>query len=288
MRGRPRSAATPATAAENGSPPLTRSATRLTASSMPIGDAAAPATTTVISPRTPVAAHSASSSQRAAPGLLPGLGEFPADRGAALVAERRAGVGEEVGQPVRSLEEHHRARFPGQLGQPPSPLTGLAWQESLEAEPVRGQPGQGQRDQHRGRAGDDADGNAGGDRGRHQAVARVGDRRHPRVADHDHRPPGQQVHQQRLGAGRLVAVEVGEHPGRALDAEPGQQGAQPPGVLGGDDVGLGQRPAQRRGRVVEVADRGSGQHQPSPVTRIARSHPCSIPDSRPVGVRRAT
>ena len=73
-------------------------------------------------------------------------------------------------------------------------------------------------------------------------------------------------------AGRLVAVEEGHDPGPRGDLGRPQL-AEPPGVLGGDHVGAGQRRAQRGRGVGGVADRGGGQHQrprsPMPVRHIA-------------------
>ena len=55
--------------------------------------------------------------QRPAADLLVGLGQLPADRGLARSPEGGRGVGERVGQPVRRLEEDHRAALVGQRRQ---------------------------------------------------------------------------------------------------------------------------------------------------------------------------
>ena len=199
--------------------------------------------------------------QRAAPYLLMGLGQLPADRAGAVVAERVGERGERGLGPVRRLEEHHRALLGGQPGQPPGALPGLAGQEALEAEPVHRQARDGQRGEHRGRAGDGGDGDVLGDRGGHQAVARVGDAGHPRVGHQQHPLAVAERVEQLRGARGLVALEVGHHPPGEGDAEVVAEPLEPAGVLGGDDVGSGQLLGQPRRRVADPADRGGGQHQ---------------------------
>ena len=55
--------------------------------------------------------------QRAPADLLVGLGQLAADRGGAVLPERGRGVDQRVGQPVRRLEEDHRAALVGQRGE---------------------------------------------------------------------------------------------------------------------------------------------------------------------------
>jgi len=81
--------------------------------------------------------------------LFVGLGQLPADGRRTVRPERRGGVGEHLGQPVRRLEEHHRAALGRKLCQRGATRPTLARQEALEAEPVRGEAGQSQRREHR-------------------------------------------------------------------------------------------------------------------------------------------
>ena len=114
-----------------------------------------PSTTIVTSPRTPSAAQSASSAERAAAYLLVGLGQLAAHR-------RRAGR-RRTPRPSRRAPPRSGAaprRTPSCAARRPAPasrrrpLPGLARQEALEAEPVDRQPGDRQRGEHRRGTGD--------------------------------------------------------------------------------------------------------------------------------------
>ena len=149
----PYAAATWATAGLSFMPPAVRARTSSTAVSRSIVRGGAPATTRVTSPRTSPLAQADQLGQRAATDLLVGLGELPADRRRPVRPEgldhRRQGLR----GAVRRLEEHHGAGLGGQFVEPPGPLAGLARQETLEAEAVDRQAGDGQRGQHRRRSG---------------------------------------------------------------------------------------------------------------------------------------
>ena len=160
----------------------------------------APATTSVISPFTPPAAQSASSASGprrissrswSAPGR-PRPGERPRRRRPRRRARRRAGAA------IRRTPSS-AARRPAPRGARAAPR--LARQEALEAEPVDRQPGDRQRRRHRGRPRHRGDGHAGVDRGPHQPVAGIGDRRHSGVGEQQHRsPPGQRGRPARAAA----------------------------------------------------------------------------------------
>ena len=75
-----------------------------------------------------------------------------------------------------------------------------------------GQPGQGQRGQHRGGAGDGGDVQAGGDGAFDQPEARVGDGRHAGVGHHHQGLSGAHQVQQFGGLGRLVVLVVADDP----------------------------------------------------------------------------
>jgi para-aminobenzoate synthetase component 1 len=122
----------------------------------------------------------------AAQHLLVQFGQLAAHCRPSLVAKNVDGVGQAGREPVRCLEEHHTARLAGQACQPAPPLASPAGCEPLEAEPLRGQPGQRER-RHHGRWARQA-------RHRqsclytrvHQPVARIGDGWHARVGEHQH------------------------------------------------------------------------------------------------------
>ena len=105
---------------------------------------AAPAhrpTTSVISPRTSPGGPRRQLAERRRAGpprrSWSVRGTRPPRRSAPNAAARSA---RHRGQPVRRLEEHHRAPLVGQRGEGPAPLARLARQEALEAEPVHRQP----------------------------------------------------------------------------------------------------------------------------------------------------
>ena len=104
-------------------------------------------------------------------------------------------------------------------------------------------------------------GSAGVERGAHQPVAGVGDAGHAAVGDHrDDRAAAQRL-DQLGGTALLVALEVGDDPAGDGDVEVAGQPGQPPGVLGGDDVGGGEHLAQPGGGVGRVAQRRADQNQ---------------------------
>ena len=75
------------------------------------------------------------------------------------------------------------------------------------------------------------------------------------------RSPASMRLDQGRGARRLVALEVGDHPTPDAHAQVAREPRQPPGVLGGDDVGRGELVGQPRRRVVDASDRGRSEHQ---------------------------
>ena len=166
-------------------------------------------------------------------------------------------------KPVRSLEENHGAFLGGQPCQPAAPLPCLAGQEALETEPVAGQTGDRQRRQHRRRPGNRGDRQITFDTGRYEAVPGVADRRHACVGDQHHVLPVGHCPGQFGGAGGLVALEVGQHPGGGGHVDAAQQGGQAAGVLGGYHVGGRQGLPQRRAGVGVGTDGGGSQHQSS-------------------------
>ena len=68
--------------------------------------------------------------------LLVGLRQLAADRRRSVRTENRCEIGQRLGQPVRGLEEDHRAALIGKVGQDAAPLGGATREEPLEAEAV--------------------------------------------------------------------------------------------------------------------------------------------------------
>ena len=110
-----------------------------------------------------------------------GLGQLPAQRRRALTAEGLGHGDQGVVDAPGRFQEDHGALLGGQGFQGAAPLPRPAGQEALEAEPVRGQPGQGQGRQDRRGARGDGDGHPGLDGGPDESVAGIGDRRHTGV-----------------------------------------------------------------------------------------------------------
>jgi len=122
-------------------------------------------------------------------------------------------------KPPRRLEEHLGPGIGCQFREPGRALAAPARREALEAEPVRRQPGDGQRRGQGRRAGDGGDPDPGGDRRGDDPVARVADARHARVGDDQHVLARLQVLDQFSGTARLDHVVVGDHPAGDLDAQ---------------------------------------------------------------------
>ena len=138
-------------------------------------------------------------------------------------------------------------------------LPGAAGREALEAEAVGGQAGQRQGRQDRGGAGRDRHGHArlvGGD---DEAVARVGDRGHAGVGDHEDAGAAPGRRDEMGGPVAFIVLVEGHEAGDDADARALGEGAQAAGVLGGDDVGGGQGTAQTVCDVSHIANRRGGQ-----------------------------
>jgi len=165
------------------------------------------------------------------------LGQFPADDRRAVGTVRAPELRQGRGEPARGLEEHLRASVGRQFGEPPFPLARLAWRESLEAEPVRGQAGDGERRGHRGRAwhrgNPDARRRGRGD----EPVAGVADARHPGVGDHEHVLARLELGHQFRGSACLDDVVIRDHARGEPHIERRGQAAGPAGILGRYNIG---------------------------------------------------
>jgi len=80
--------------------------------------------------------------------LLVRLRQLPAHRRGSLLPQHGGSVDEHLGEPVRRLEEDHRAPFGDQLRERGTARARLPRQEPLEAEPVGREAGDGQGSQH--------------------------------------------------------------------------------------------------------------------------------------------
>ena len=188
-----------------------------------------------------------------------GLGQLPAQCRGAISAEDLGHGGQGVVDAAGGLQEDHGALLGGQGLQGPAPLPRPARQESLEAEAVGGQSGQGQGGQHRRGARCDRDGHLLAHRRLDEPVPGVGDRWHAGVGDDQDTQAGAGGLEQLGGALALIVLVEGDDAPSGLDVEALGQGPQPAGVLGGDEVGLLQGATQPQRGVGDIADRGGGQ-----------------------------
>jgi len=203
-----------------------------------------------------------------------GLGELAAHHRPALPAVRGGELGQRDGHPAAGLEVDLGAGLGGILGEAAGPLALAPGREALEAEPVGGQPGHGQRGRHRGRPGQRRHPQAGLGRGGHEPVARVADGRGARVGDEQDVLPRLQVLKQARRAPRLDRVVVGDHPRLELDVQAGGEPADPARVLGRDQGGLGELGHQPGGRVFGPAYGGRRQRQHAALVRLAPRVAC--------------
>jgi len=203
-----------------------------------------------------------------------GLGELAAHHRPAVPAVRGGELGQRDGHPAAGLEVDLGAGLGGILGEAAGPLALAPGREALEAEPVGGQPGHGQRGRHRGRPGQRRHPQAGLGRGGHEPVARVADGRGARVGDEQDVLPRLQVLKQARRAPRLDRVVVGDHPRLELDVQAGGEPADPARVLGRDQGGLGELGHQPGGRVFGPAYGGRRQRQHAALVRLAPRVAC--------------
>jgi hypothetical protein len=169
-----------------------------------------------------------------------GLGELTAHHGPPVLAVRGRELGQRVRQPAAGLEVDLGAAVTGQFGEAPLAFARPPGRKPLEAEPVGGQPGDGQRGRHRGRPGQGGDPDA-RRRGRgDQPVARIADPGGARVGYQQDILAGLQVAQQTRGPAGLDRVVVGDDARLQRDVEAGREPAHAAGVLGRDDRGLGE------------------------------------------------
>jgi len=169
-----------------------------------------------------------------------GLGQLAAHDGPAVLAVGGRKLGQRARKPAAGLEVDLGAAVAGQFGEAPVPLALAPGRKPLEAEPVGGQPGDGQRGRHRGRARQRRHPEARRGRGGHQPVTGIADSRGARVGDEQDVLACLQVGEQAGRAARLDRVVVGDHARLELDVEAGREPAHAAGVLGRDESGLGE------------------------------------------------
>jgi hypothetical protein len=147
---------------------------------------------------------------------------------------------------VRPLEEDHGPALVAQLRERAAPLAGLARQEALEAEPVHGHTGDRQGHENRARPGHAGHRDPDPDRGAHQPVPGVRDRRHPGIRHKDDAVTLEEPVDELARPGRLVVLVVADRLATRLDLEVGGEPTQPSGVLSSQHVGPGQLVAEPR------------------------------------------
>ena len=189
------------------------------------------------------------------------LGELAADHGRTVLAVGGGELGQRLRQPAAGLEVDLGAAVAGQLGEAPGPLALAARRKPLEAEPVGGQPGDGQRGRHRRRTRQGGHPQAGRGRSGDEPVAGITDPRGTRVGDEQDVPACLQLAEQVDRAARLHGVVVGDDAGLELDVQARRQPAHAARVLRRDEGGLGEFGRQPPGRVLGPADRDRRQRQ---------------------------
>ena len=241
----------------------------------------APATTTTISPRTPLGRPRRRARRGCRADLLVQLRQLPADDRAASAPNAVGHVGERGGEPVRRLEEHHRAPLARQRrASAPAPLAlAPARQEPLEGEPVGRQPRHGERRQHGGRPRDRGDGHPGAPRPRDQREARVARPSacpHPRRA----RTSASARELRRARAARPLVVVVQRDQARPVRRRRARRaGAARPGCPPRATTAADPRVSMSRGAsVAEVADRRRREDDHAPSLPVAG-------DARPIAAR---
>ena len=205
------------------------------------------------------------------------LGELPAHHRRPVLAVRGREPGQRARQPAAGLEVDLGAGIGGQLAEAPGALARAPGREPLEAEPVGGQPGHGQRGGHRGRSRQRRHPDARRRGRRDQAVAGIADPRGARVGDQQDVLARLQLAQQPGGPARLHRVVVGNHAGPQLYVQAGRQPAQAPGVLGRDEPRPGELGRQPGRRVLRPADGDRGQRQYAGIVLIASRHAAQYP-----------
>ena len=170
----------------------------------------------------------------AASDLLVDLGQLAAYRDAHIWHERRQN-GEAARQARRGLEGDHQAAAAAPALELRLQIAGSARKIADEAKAVSLVAGGHERREHRRRARQHGEAQRLGGSARDQALTRVGDARHARVAHQRHVLPFAQQTHDLLGLLHLVVPkQAGE---RGVDVEVAEQLARMPRILGGDQVG---------------------------------------------------
>ena len=193
--------------------------------------------------------------------LLVHLGEFPTDCCMALTTEAVSEVHERLTDPLRGLEEDHRAPLRHQSGQPLASVMTASGKEPLEAEPVDRQTTDGQCHQHGTRTGNGGDLMTCVQSSVDEAVSRITDNRCPSVRDKNDHATFVEIPQQPRDALMFNGVVVGDDTRMRRQTQSGQQGAQSAGVLGGDDIRCFENAHKPCRGVPEMADRRRSHHQ---------------------------
>jgi hypothetical protein len=168
------------------------------------------------------------------------LGELPAYHSLPVLAVRGREFGQRAREPAAGLEVDLGAVVAGQFGEAPLAFAGPPGREPLEAEPVGGQAGDGQRGRHRGRPGQCRDPDA-RRRGRgDEPVAGIADPGGACVGDQEDVLAGLQLAEQAGGPARFDRVVVRDDARPQRDIQARREPAHSAGVLGRDDHGPAQ------------------------------------------------
>ena len=190
-----------------------------------------------------------------------GLRELTHDGDLPVVSEDGRDCGEIIGDPRRSREKHDGPLLTGEPIETAPARPGLSGQEPFEYEAISGQTGDSDGSRNGRRTGHDRHLGTRCNRGPDRREPGIGNRGHAGVGDQGHGIAGCEPCTDLGGSRPLIADKVGTQDGR--DAQPVQQHATAPGVLGVHHIGRVERRGQSRRRVVQVADGGGAENQAS-------------------------
>ena len=172
---------------------------------------------------------------------------------------------------VRRLVEDERALLAGQRLEPCPSRRAFRGQETLDAEAVGGETGDRQRRDRGARARDGHHPVAGGLRGRHQCITRVGDERRAGIRDQGDAVAGGQHRQDGRYPALLIVLVQRCQP--RIQAHAAQQLRCVAGVLRGDHRDGGERVPGPGGKVAEIAYGGGNDVQRAAIRTGQHSHP---------------
>ena len=190
--------------------------------------------------------------------FLEGFGEFAGDADLSLGRNLHEG-GERFFDAVRGLEKNRRFVALGGGGEFSGAASAFHRQKSPEEKAVAGKSRAHQRGEDGGGAWQHGDGQGAVDAGSDEAVAGIGNSRHPGIRDEcDVEPLGDAVGEFAATRGFVVAVQADE---RFFYAEMLEEESAVAGILGGDEVGCAKRFDRTECDILTVADGGGNDAQ---------------------------